>query len=451
MPDTTLHQAARLIDLLSPAHVMLAGAADPALAEFLASRQHARGAVLHIVAEPAPDWAAAQRARCGDSLILHVTAPSTAPGILPVPDLVFVAGDENYITILSVLEALDAQAQRLRRPFPVALVAGAGWPHGRRDGYVNPAAIPAAHRHPHQHTGLIPGQATPAGSRGLHGEFYHSTEENVPGIGVLTAVEDFLGTRAERIRFALLPGFGGLALLSPRQGPGAAAFAPEALAADALAMAEALDQARLAALLDAADARAETARAVALTARLQQALREARAGQPPASAAPPSLRQAAGRAKLLGKLALRGRLGRHRAAERAALAEAEAAYRLRQSPAFDAAWYLLQYRDVAEAGLDPALHYLRTGAAEGRDPGPFFCTEFYRAQYPDVAQSGQNPLLHYLQSGGAEGRNPSPRFAGGLYLQTYPDVAEAGLNPLEHWLTSGRAEGRQAQPCGAAA
>ena len=37
---------------------------------------------------------------------------------------------------------------------------------------------------------------------------------------------------------------------------------------------------------------------------------------------------------------------------------------------FDADWYLAQYEDVARSGLDPLAHYLKHGAAEGRDPGP---------------------------------------------------------------------------------
>jgi O-antigen biosynthesis protein len=47
-----------------------------------------------------------------------------------------------------------------------------------------------------------------------------------------------------------------------------------------------------------------------------------------------------------------------------------AARRLRASVAFDARWYLATYPDVAAAGVDPALHYLRQGAAEGRAPLP---------------------------------------------------------------------------------
>ncbi len=47
-------------------------------------------------------------------------------------------------------------------------------------------------------------------------------------------------------------------------------------------------------------------------------------------------------------------------------------WRLRQSGLFDEEWYLAQYKDVADAGLDPLLHYVRYGANEGRHPNPQF-------------------------------------------------------------------------------
>ena len=67
------------------------------------------------------------------------------------------------------------------------------------------------------------------------------------------------------------------------------------------------------------------------------------------------------------------------------------------SSLFDADWYLKQYPDVAAAKLDPALHYLRHGASEGRDPSALFSTRAYLDLYPSVAQSRINPLVHYLK------------------------------------------------------
>jgi hypothetical protein len=72
---------------------------------------------------------------------------------------------------------------------------------------------------------------------------------------------------------------------------------------------------------------------------------------------------------------------------------------------FDAAYYLAANPDVRASGCDPAVHYLKKGAREGRDPGPFFCTTAYLARNPDVADAGVNPLVHYEIYGRKEGRS----------------------------------------------
>lgn len=41
---------------------------------------------------------------------------------------------------------------------------------------------------------------------------------------------------------------------------------------------------------------------------------------------------------------------------------------LKRSGFFDAEWYVAEYRDVAEAGVDPVRHYIEYGAREGRQP-----------------------------------------------------------------------------------
>jgi len=78
------------------------------------------------------------------------------------------------------------------------------------------------------------------------------------------------------------------------------------------------------------------------------------------------------------------------------------------------------------------IHYLRTGAYEGRDPHPYFDSSFYLEQYPDVRESRLNPLAHYLAPGIAEGRDPNPWFNTSQYLEQNPAVAGFGLNPLVH-------------------
>ncbi|EKO3753682.1 coiled-coil domain-containing protein [Vibrio metschnikovii] len=73
----------------------------------------------------------------------------------------------------------------------------------------------------------------------------------------------------------------------------------------------------------------------------------------------------------------------------------------------------------------------------------YFDKEWYLAQYPDVIEDGLDPIEHYLRFGAQEGRNPSAEFDTLWYLQTYPDVAEGGLNPLVHFIQYGEREERQ--------
>lgn len=70
-----------------------------------------------------------------------------------------------------------------------------------------------------------------------------------------------------------------------------------------------------------------------------------------------------------------------------------------RSRKFDGAWYLKKNPDVAAAKLDPLRHYLRFGAAEGRNPHPRFDTKAYLERNPDVAVSGVNPLVHSILHG----------------------------------------------------
>jgi hypothetical protein len=75
---------------------------------------------------------------------------------------------------------------------------------------------------------------------------------------------------------------------------------------------------------------------------------------------------------------------------------------------FDPEWYLRVYPDVAAAGEDPLIHYLRKGVVEGRNPNPRFNTDAYLRRYPDVAAMGLNPLVHYAMRGATEKRDPGP-------------------------------------------
>ncbi len=120
-----------------------------------------------------------------------------------------------------------------------------------------------------------------------------------------------------------------------------------------------------------------------------------------------------------------------------------ARHRLLKSGLFDQAFYLCQYSDVRESSIDPGLHYLVKGAAEGRFPNPLFDTRFYARQ---LDHESVNPLIHFIETGGKLGLKPHPLFDSLYYLQSNPDVASAGLNPLAHYLMYGDCENRKPNP-----
>ncbi len=81
---------------------------------------------------------------------------------------------------------------------------------------------------------------------------------------------------------------------------------------------------------------------------------------------------------------------------------------LAKSSLFDPIWYLAEYPDVAQAGVDALQHYLLYGGYEGRNPGPSFDSRWYLTQNPDVQAACINPLVHYLRAGRRERREPMP-------------------------------------------
>ncbi|MES3674768.1 glycosyltransferase [Halomonas elongata] len=71
---------------------------------------------------------------------------------------------------------------------------------------------------------------------------------------------------------------------------------------------------------------------------------------------------------------------------------------------FDAQWYRSCYPDVDAGPLSPWEHFLQYGVVLGRAPGPGFDPAAYLAANEDVARAGDDPLLHYLRQGHAERR-----------------------------------------------
>ncbi len=444
-----------------PAIVLVAGGGDATLVAHLLDALQPWDGSLHV-ADPNPGFdIAATRQRAGDRLVVHNANPADTLGLLPVPDLLLLDPDPNYATVQHLLHAAQAQAARLGQSFPVTLLANSFWPHGRRDCYTDPAAIPAFFRHPHEKAGLRPYQARPAASSGLFADRFHASAEHGPRNGVLTALEDFVSAAAGTIAALSLPFHHGLSLIYPRRGadePGLRILIEGfALGPVARGLAESAELARAAAEAELADLRRAAESERYHTRLLHESLSlAARRPAPPLALTSqddgpklPATRRLPARARRLARLALwaaRGEVATRRAAESSRQALQAQLARLAESPVLDAAWYLARYPDVASGGAHPAEHYLLHGADEGRDPGPYFSSAFYRQHNPDVAESGVNPLLHYLNDGAREGRDPSPYFSTAYYLESAPDVAQTGLNPLEHYLLNGIAEGRLPRP-----
>lgn len=80
---------------------------------------------------------------------------------------------------------------------------------------------------------------------------------------------------------------------------------------------------------------------------------------------------------------------------------------IKSSHFFDENWYLTTYQDVAKSQMDPALHYLKFGGFENRNPGPDFDSASYLANNGDAKKANINPLLHYIHHEAIENQKKS--------------------------------------------
>lgn len=119
---------------------------------------------------------------------------------------------------------------------------------------------------------------------------------------------------------------------------------------------------------------------------------------------------------------------------------------IRASATFDCDYYLRQYPDVGASGIDPVRHYLRYGAAEGRNPSAMFHTAYYLQHNPEVARRGINPLVHFCTEGWRQLRNPSREFDVWWYWSTHLDPSTEGVNPLGHYQSEGARRGLDTRP-----
>ena len=102
---------------------------------------------------------------------------------------------------------------------------------------------------------------------------------------------------------------------------------------------------------------------------------------------------------------------------------------IRASGLFNSEWYLRNNPDVAEAGVDPLVHYVTAGAAEGRTPGPEFDVLWYLGECPEAGAPGVNPILHYIRFGRGMGCTPTA-LSEGQAFDSFLAASRAGTLPF---------------------
>ena len=105
--------------------------------------------------------------------------------------------------------------------------------------------------------------------------------------------------------------------------------------------------------------------------------------------------------------------------------------------AVDAEFYQAQLPQIDFKGLSAAEHYALAGWSAGLDPAPDFSTRGYLTLNEDVARANINPYLHFLGTGAAEGRGwrlaglDEPTPDGTVEWADYASVRERSFDSLE--------------------
>jgi hypothetical protein len=202
---------APLIEALEPRTMLEIGAGEGRLTKRLLDAPGGRDAVLHAV-DPSPRLDPRLTKAAGERLVVHAERAISAIGRVGAVDLALLDGDPNWYSVHSELTMLAQAAERAERPAPLAVVHDIHWPFGRRDGYYDPAVIPAAQRREHSDLGLVPGQREPD-PNGLRFTPFCASIDFEPRSGVLSAVEDAIAGSDLEWTVLEVPGFHGAAVV----------------------------------------------------------------------------------------------------------------------------------------------------------------------------------------------------------------------------------------------
>ena len=109
----------------------------------------------------------------------------------------------------------------------------------------------------------------------------------------------------------------------------------------------------------------------------------------------------------------------------------------RISAYFDPQYYLSQYPDVTDAGMEPLEHFVNYGLLETRDPHPLIDMEVIKSSL-----LGQEITLEVIAQHFVNNERPSAYFDPNFYLSAYRDIAAAEIPALLHFIMAGANEKR---------
>jgi hypothetical protein len=172
----------------------------------------ARGGREIIAVDPAPHSELEALAQEHPELrLVRETSHDVLPEI-DLADAIVLDGDHNYFTLSEELRLIGARAPGA--DLPLLLFHDVGWPHGRRDSYYVPERIPEDQRQPVVKDALVvPGEPGIV-EEGLPLD-WAAAHEGGERNGVLTAIEDFVGSRDD-LRLVTVPAFFGLGVVWSR-------------------------------------------------------------------------------------------------------------------------------------------------------------------------------------------------------------------------------------------
>jgi hypothetical protein len=163
-----------------------------------------------VAVDPFPQPALKELAETRDSVSLVEEPSFEALRHISRTDVVVVDGDHNYYTVTRELQAIGERFSG--EEFPLLILHDVRWPHGRRDAYYSPEAIPEGERHPMTSGTIFPGEEGLAWGGLPYKDI--AEKEGGPRNGVLTAFEDFLASRDD-LEDAIVPAFFGVGFAWP--------------------------------------------------------------------------------------------------------------------------------------------------------------------------------------------------------------------------------------------